>query len=31
MSISTADLKNGTALLIAGKPCMIIEVQQVKP
>lgn len=31
MSISTADFKNGKAILIDGKPCVIIEFQHVKP
>ena len=31
MAISTADFKNGKAILIEGKPCMIIEFQHVKP
>lgn len=31
MAISTADFKNGKAILIDGKPCVIIEFQHVKP
>ena len=31
MSISTADFKNGKAIMIDGKPCVIIEFQHVKP
>ena len=31
MSISTADFKNGKAILIDGKPYIIIEFQHVKP
>ena len=31
MAISTADFKNGKAILIDGKPCIIIEFQHVKP
>ena len=31
MAISTADFKNGKAILIDGKPCLIIEFQHVKP
>ncbi|MDR2714547.1 MAG: elongation factor P [Coriobacteriales bacterium] len=31
VAISTADFKNGKALLIDGKPCVIIEFQHVKP
>ena len=31
MAISTADFKNGKAILIEGKPCVIIEFQHVKP
>jgi elongation factor P len=31
MAISTADFKNGKAIIIDGKPCLIIEFQHVKP
>jgi len=31
VSISTADFKNGKAIMIDGKPCVIIEFQHVKP
>jgi len=31
VAISTADFKNGKAILIDGKPCLIIEFQHVKP
>jgi elongation factor P len=31
VAISTADFKNGKAILIDGKPCVIIEFQHVKP
>jgi len=31
VAISTADFKNGKAILIDGKPCIIIEFQHVKP
>ena len=31
MAISTADFKNGKAIMIDGKPCTIIEFQHVKP
>lgn len=31
MAISTADFKNGKAIMIDGKPCVIIEFQHVKP
>ncbi len=31
MAISTADFKNGKAIMIDGKPCIIIEFQHVKP
>jgi len=31
VAISTADFKNGKAILIEGKPCVIIEFQHVKP
>ncbi|MCL2807278.1 MAG: elongation factor P [Coriobacteriia bacterium] len=31
MTISTADFKNGKAIMIEGKPCVIIEFQHVKP
>ncbi|MDR1016137.1 MAG: elongation factor P, partial [Coriobacteriales bacterium] len=31
MSISTADFKNGKAIMIDGKPHVIIEFQHVKP
>ena len=31
MAISTADFRNGKAILIDGKPCIIIEFQHVKP
>ncbi len=31
MAISTADFKNGKAIMIDGKPCIILEFQHVKP
>jgi elongation factor P len=31
VTISTADFKNGKAIMIDGKPCVIIEFQHVKP
>jgi len=31
VTISTADFKNGKAIMIEGKPCVIIEFQHVKP